>query len=732
MRFRFVTLLLMLPGLLLPKAGAQIEPPAQDFHHVERVAQGSTRFDLVQSGKPDFSLLVSDPGDVVLSTAADDLVRYFKTRWGSAPAIVSQVAEAKGNVIVLASRTSLAQLPSLFRQAAKANSDLTEQAFVVQRVALPGSHAALLCLGGGSIGARYAGIEILRRMTYDRKQAFVSLDRVRDEPYSTWRAIYINDSAHQANNYDPNLLYPIETNRWPLEKWERYIDQLAFFRYNVLQIWLVPEMFTPKALQGGGVYDYVRDTLNAVARYARPRGIELCMLNGINVAVDSGTLLNTLPAKAYKDMPIYRYLSPNQPAEKQLMFDLWDHWSKALSDVRMWSLFPGDPGGCAEDNCGPETYVDLSIDISHIIRKNNPRAVIDFCPWQFFGWGPTWPSRFRKDTARIDRGYRYLLTRVDDFPPGTIFSPNLNDYTSDPPVRGAGEGGNTVQYIKAIHEKGHLIHTWTYFVTEGEGWLNHHDRVAGVLRQRAIEAKYPISGGICYTMTPALNLLSQFACAEGYWDPHVTSDEVMKRFTEGIFGTSEQKLIAIFPTFEIGPQVGYTFAKAPAWNPDYSAIHTAMLQDRTVLTALPYSRPPRFDLLLTPREYAAELLYFADLYANLSKLGEEVAEARRLAKLSPSLQDVPDDQIDMAKAKAAAGELTGDSRRQLEGALQSIQALNVPAMRDRYRADHYQIFLDYPTDFTKELPMLIDGFFNSFGAGFLEERAQRGSKDGVG
>jgi hypothetical protein len=720
MRFRLIALILVLGGLLTQAALADIEPPTQNFRHVERSVTGASRFDLVRSGKPAFSVVVSDTTDSKLSTAAQDLAQYLKSRWGAAPKILTDTDSTEGDLIVLASLQSLAKLPAAFRAIAAQAGDLGEQAFLIQRIALPGNQTALLCLGGGSIGARYATIEILRRMTYDRQQAFLNLDRLRDEPYSTWRAIYINDSAHQANNYDPNLIYPVATNRWPLEKWKRYIDQLAFFRYNVLQIWLVPEMFTPKALEGGGVYDYVRDTLNSVARYARPRGIEICVINGINVAVDSGTLLNTLPAKAYKDMPIYRYLSPNNPAEKQLMFALWNHWSKALSDVDMWALFPGDPGGCAEESCGPETYVDLSIELSHIIRKNNPKAIIDFCPWQFFGWGPTWPSQFRKDTARIDRGYRYLLTKVDDFPPGTIFSPNLNDYTSNPPVQGAGTGGNTIEYIDEIHKKGHLIHTWTYFVTEGEGWLNHHDRVAGILRQRAIEAKYPISGGICYTMTPSLNLLSQFACAEAYWDPDVTAEQVLGRFTDGVFGTSAQTLIDIFPSFEIGPQVGYTFAKAPVWSPDFTKIHSEMEHNRAVLTSLKFSRPPRFDLLISPQAYTSELLYFADLYANLSKLGEAVAETRKLVKQTPAFRDYPDEKITMAEAEQALRDQPGGSKQELENAILAIQKFDVPAMKSRYREKHYQIFIDYPTDFTNELPMLINGFFESFGSGFVQ------------
>ncbi len=724
MRICRLTLTLILSGFILQSGSAEttangIAPPDHYFRTVERSVTGSTPFGLVRGRRPEFSIVVSDPNDEILSTAAEDLARYFEQRWGTRPAIVSHTGDASGNLIVLASSASLSQLPKVFQEAALDDRDLATQAFVIQRVTLPQHQTTLLCLGGASIGARYATVEILRRMSYDRQKAVLRLDRMRDEPYSTWRAIYINDSAHQANNYDPNLIYPVDTYRWPIDKWKRYIDQMAFFRYNVLQIWLVPQMFSPKALEGGGVYDYVRDTLRAVADYARPRGIQLCLTNGINSSTDTGTLLNTLPV--YKDMPVYRYLSPNKPQEKELMLKLWDHWSKALPEVTIWQLFPGDPGGCHEQGCGPDTYVDLALEVAKIIKKNNPKAIIDFCPWQFFGWGPTWPAQMRKDTARIDRGYRYLISKLDSFPPDTIFSPNLNDFTSEPSIRDAGwGGGNTVQYIEAIHEKGHLIHTWTYFVTEGEGWLNHHDKVANIIHQRNIEGRYPIAGGICYTMTPALNILNQFACSEAFWNPHVTEQQIMQRYTEGIFGTDEQKLVDIFPSFDIGPTVGYTFAKAPEWKPDYIQIHAQMEHNQAVLNSLTFSQPTRFDLIESAQDYRNELLYFADLYEQLSSLGEAVARARTLVKQSPEFRNTPDNEIDMAQAEQALQGEHGASKAQLETAIHQVQAFNVPAMEARYRARHYQIFMDYPTDFTALLPKLIDGFFNAFGAGFVE------------
>lgn len=708
---------------------AETAPPAKYHRQVRRAVEGDRRFALLSGGRPNFAVVaVTGPSknadeDEMLRTAAADFSKYFAERWSQAPRVASSIGNSKESYIVLTTTLGVASLPRALRGRIPGDIPLNDQAYVIYHVpAAAGGAATLVCVGGSAIAARYASVDILRRMTVaGGADAFVAFDRLTDEPYSTWRAVYINDSAHQLNNYSPNLIYDVETYRWPIEKWRRYVDQMAFQRYNVLQIWLVPNMFSPDVLKGGGVHEYVRDTLRAVGRYAKPRGITLSLISPINVAVKTGTRLDSLPIPVYKSLPVYTYLSPNKPDEKELNLRLWDYWSKAVPEAGIWQLFPGDPGGCHEEKCGPETYVDLALEVTRVIKKNNPRAVIDFTPWQFFGWGPSWVTELRKDTARVDRGYRYLMSKLGEFPPDTIFSPNLNDYTSEPGVKGAGfGGGSSAKYIEEISKK-FLVHTWTYFVTEGEGWINHHYKVPTIIKQRDVEARYPISGGLCYTMTPSFNILNQFACAESFWDPTVSGDAVMRRYAEGIFGTADPELLSIFPLFDVAPMVGYTFADSPDWQPDYQKILDNMRRSRRVLQTLKLPDKPREVTLPTPAEYAAELIYFCNLYEEACQLGMKVSEARAIVRRQPSMSAKRASDITARDAQDALNNLSAEDRAKLRRLLGEIRMLDVAKMKERFRAKHYQIFVDHPTEFTPLLPKLIDGFFNAFGANFLDE-----------
>ncbi len=715
---RMPAFLALLFPILCCAASNQVNPPGAYFRTVDRHIESGPTLLLVAKGQPTFSILVLNSSDPVLATAAADTARYFRERWGSAPPVVHEMDRGASNLLVLSDLHERSQLPGRLREAVADVPALAEQAYVIRRVQLSPGRQALVCLGGSPVGARYAVVDLLRRMKIQKDEASLAFNSLRDEPYSTWRAVYINDSAHQMNNYNPNLVYNVNTFRWSPAQWDRFIDQLAFFRYNVLQIWITPHMFAPEALKGGGAFDYFRDTMRHVGRYAQRRGITLDLINGINATTEAGTRLDTQPL--FRILPVYTYLNPNKPEEKALLMRLWDYWTKAIPEVGIWSLFPGDPGGCMDQGCTPATYVDLSLEVIPIIKRNNPHAKIDFTTWHFFGWGPDFTYNEYDRNHRVDRGYEYLMSKLDQFPADTTFGIELNDFTSEPGIGGSGlefPDGSTAKYIAAI-SKTHLVHTWSYMVTEGEGWINHGYRVPQILAARDTEARFPISGGISYTMTPSFNLLNQFASSEAYWNPQTTASSIMQAYTEGIFGTSEQRLRNVFPHFQIAPMVGYTFEETSSWKPDYGRINQNMQQSASILESLHLPEHPRFEIMPTPTAYVNELLYFCHLYQKLCALGTAVEQCRAIVHAQPAFRSKKLEQIHLSDAQAALSQMQGDPRRQLQTLLDEIQKMDVPGMKADYRAKHYQIFLDHPSEFTQLLPNLINGFFAAFGGDF--------------
>ena len=717
--------LALLPPTLCCADSNQVNSPSVYYRKVDRYIEGNANFPLVAGGRSTFSILILNNSDPVLTTEAEDASRYFRERWGSAPPVVHEIDSGASNLLVLSDLNARPHLPKVLRDAVADVPALAEQAYVIRRVQLSPDRLALVCLGGSPIGTRYAVVDLLRRMKIQKDEAKVSFDSLRDEPYFTWRAVYINDSAHQMNNYNPNLIYDVETFRWSPAQWERFIDQLAFFRYNVLQIWITPNMFSPEALKGGEDFGYFRDTMRHVGRYALQRGIILDLIAGINVATQAGARLDTL--QLFKELPVYTSLSPNKPGEKALSMRLWDYWSKAIPEVGIWTLFPGDPGGCMEQGCTPGTYVDLSLEVARIIKRNNPKAKVDFTTWHFFGWGPDFTYYDYNKNHRVDRGYEYLMSKLDQFPADTMFGIELNDFTSEPGIRGSGHGeGSTAKYITEISKK-HLVHTWSYLVTEGEGWINHHYKVPQILAERDIDARFPISGGISYTMTPGFNLLNQFASSEAYWNPQQTVSSIMQAYTEGVFGTSEERLSKIFPLFQIAPMVGYTFAVAPNWKPNYSEILKNMDQSKSVLESLHVPEHPRFEIMPTPAGYVNELLYFCNLYKQLCALGSAVSQCRELVHAQPAHQSMKLQDIHINDAQAALSEMQEEPKGKLRELLDEIQKMDVPRMKSEYRAKHYQVFMDHPTEFTQLLPNLINGFFAAFGGDFVDSAGPRAS-----
>jgi hypothetical protein len=88
--------------------------------------------------------------------------------------------------------------------------------------------------------------------------------------------------------------------------------------------------------------------------------------------------------------------------------------------------------------------------------------------------------------------------------------------------------------------------------------------------------------------------------------------------------------------------------------------------------------------------------------------------------------------IHISDAQAALSEMQGEPRRKLQELLDEIQKMDVLRMKSEYRAKHYQVFLDHPTEFTQLLPTLVNGFFAAFGGDFVDSAGSRASHEPAG
>ena len=87
-------------------------------------------------------------------------------------------------------------------------------------------------------------------------------------------------------------------------------------------------------------------------------------------------------------------------------------------------FFPGDPGGCFRNGCTAETYVDLCLELSQVVRRNNPGVTIEVGTWgePIGGWGvPLWTGK----PDRAEQAMKYFLAKLPQFPPDTFTSINL-------------------------------------------------------------------------------------------------------------------------------------------------------------------------------------------------------------------------------------------------------------------------------------------------------------------
>ncbi len=588
----------MILGAALCLAVSSVRADESDIH---RLRHQGERFWLVGQQQSSCRVLNMVAGEQarVVESAIGQLNDYVAANYGvQLPVETSTSLPTQGDWIVAIAGAE----PSGMLAMIEPMEDIGDQGFLLRQVAAPSGNGRWFIVWGKTpLGCRYGLIELMRSLQSHGNACFTELALVRDEPVFPRRVYYHNFGEHLLNAYSVNMLHDVPFARWTRADWRRFLEMLAAMRYTTYELWLSPTFFSAQSLSAGegSKFDTYAKTIRTVIDDAHELGLEVEILICVNCTE-----------------PIWVNLCPNIPDEHDTILALWSHWTKQFSQADVFGIFPGDVGGCHRNGCTHETFLDLCLEIIQHTAANGGFR-FEVCTWgsPFFDWGV--PAR-EASSERAKAAFDCLLRRASEFPQDTIFSVNMhwdiNRLFSGTPQDLLHSNRAVVEELR----KRWPVMTWDYYLSESEEAAIPLYRVPDLLNARREERTWGYCGGINYTRTPRLNILTAFAAGEAYWNPDQTEGDILSNFSCFVF-ESPGVAAAVFP------------AVANVGQPDWRAFQASMGRASQVLQSV--QAPTVCKLFASPSAdaYRSSLLTYTTIYERLAGIALQVQEVVALS-----------------------------------------------------------------------------------------------------
>ena len=403
--------------------GAQGADGAAKERGVGRIREAAaTPLVLVRDGHAEADIvLLSD--DLLVRNAAEWLVRFLAAKTRARLTVGGPELLEQSRLHLVAAVGDDQRLRALATgNALRLDPGVGTQGFVLERARQPDGPGTLVCWSPRAIGCRYGLIEVLRSLRVDGKNATLGIQRVVDWPRFERRICYVNFAEHLQNAFNPNVLFDVPDNRWTLDDWDRFIDMISAYRYNTFEFWLVPSLFSPEALHGGAIQRPVCADDQSCHR----------------IWEKAGHFRPSDPGSQHGGARL-AFPLPERPQGTRRDRGTLGPLVQAIRGNEFIGFFPGDPGGCTRNGCTPETYVDLCLELSRVVCRNNPGVKIEVGTWgePMGGWGvPLWTGT----PARAAKAMRYFLEKLPEFPAGTFTSINQGFSPECAPGSHGGDG----------------------------------------------------------------------------------------------------------------------------------------------------------------------------------------------------------------------------------------------------------------------------------------------------
>jgi hypothetical protein len=211
--------------------------------------------------------------------------------------------------------------------------------------------------------------------------------------------------------------------------------------------------------------------------------------------------------------------------------------------------------------------------------------------------------------ARAQAAMEYFIKRLPSFPQETMVAINLGFS----PDGHAEVGGDARQFAREISKIRPIV-SWDYSASEGELINYPHWRLPRMAARRREEvSSAPYQGGIVYTMTPKLNLLSLYAGGQFLLNPDANPDIVSRKFCSQVFGAEHAILGELFEAFEVVNGWGH-YPRRKWSKPALSKAYSEIIEH------LEAADPSKCTLPIFPNanEYRKDLLWFARMFMTMA------------------------------------------------------------------------------------------------------------------
>ncbi|HUT24585.1 MAG TPA: hypothetical protein VM492_09605 [Sumerlaeia bacterium] len=394
-----------------------------------------------------------------------------------------------------------------------------------------GADGAIDVIGNDARGLLYGVGKFLRTSRADRGGFSPGLWRGTSAPEKRVRGIYF--ATHFHNFYHDA----------PIEKVERYVEDLGLWGFNTLCVWYDMHHFNgfedPEAAE-------FRERLRRILRAAKGIGMGV----GFGVVANEGYGNSPKPLRAdpagMRGAKMESDICPSVPGGKEYVLGNFAEYFSAFADLApetVW-IWPYDSGGCGCKNCQPwgqDHFLKMAEPVAQLARREFEGARIILSTWFF-----------------TEEEYRGLVEAFREKPDWVdyILAEHFVDAGTDLPTRLGVPGGLPMVGFPEIS-------MWGMLPWGGYGANPRPAALQAEWRERGggLDGGFPYSEGIYEDINKAL--FAQF-----YWQADKPAEETLKEYVAFEFGPDvvEDALTAIRLLEENHPRDRIGESACRAWD----------------------------------------------------------------------------------------------------------------------------------------------------------------------